>query len=155
MSQVIKRRSSPPKPRLDRKAGARARLAFLGLYQDVVDELNSAVKLRVSQGHSRAKLAKGVGLDPATLSRVLIGRSGTNLRTVAAVLNATDHHLRVEAVPCEHLRGWSALGQMDDLSATLDASKIEGVWTYSLTSPVTERSSSIKVPSKFISCVEV
>jgi hypothetical protein len=80
------------------------RIVFLRLYEDVIDELTTAVARRVEAGVSKGSIAEKAGLAPALLSRVLGGRSGTNLRTIAALLNGTDHRLKVMAVPCEHMQ---------------------------------------------------
>lgn len=101
MSSPIKRRS-----RTDRKKGAAKRTSYLRLYGDVVDELNDAVRCRVAQGHSRASIAKAAGIDPSTLSRVLSGREGNNLRTIAAVLFGADYRMKIQAVPIEELHLW-------------------------------------------------
>lgn len=132
MSQEIRRSSGPRSPRIDRKAGAKSRVTFLRLWEDVVDELHTAVNRRLIQGSSRAEIARKAGLDPAVLSRVLVGRSGTNLRTIAAVLNGSDHRLRIQAVPCEHMRRWGRV-DLEDVGASLgsiDFSKSEGIWSY-------------------------
>jgi len=76
---------------------------FLRLFEELVDELTLAVDRRLAQGRTKTEIAHQGGIAPAVLSRVLSGRSGTNLRTVAAVLTGTDHRLKVMAIPCEHL----------------------------------------------------
>lgn len=110
MSQAIKRKSSrvPKANQRDRRGEARKRSSFLRLYGDFVDELNAAVRNRVERGETHAAIAEKAGLDPATLSRVLSGRAGSNLRTIAAVLHGTDHRMKIEAVPCEQLHMWAS-----------------------------------------------
>src|SRR5262245_51510433 len=82
------------------------RIVFLRLYEDFIDELSAAVNRRVEAGSTKGSIAEKAGLAPALLSRVLSGRSGTNLRTIAAVLNGTDHRLKIMAVPCEHIQSF-------------------------------------------------
>lgn len=79
------------------------RSGFLRLYGDIVDELNVAVRCREAEGVSRKEIAKKAGVDPAVLSRVLSGRAGSNARTIAAILNGTDHRFKIKAVACESL----------------------------------------------------
>jgi hypothetical protein len=86
-----------------RRKAKPSRLVFLRLFEDVIDELNAAVRRRVSEGVTKSEIAERGDIAPALLSRVLRGRSGTNLRTIAAVLAGTDHRFRIVSVPCEHL----------------------------------------------------
>lgn len=108
MSQATSGQSSSRRPskRRRRREDAADRRVFLRFYGDLVDELNSAVRQREAQGWTQITIAKRAGLDPAVLSRVLSGRAGTNVRTVAAVLNGTDFRMKLQAVPCERLREW-------------------------------------------------
>lgn len=80
-----------------------ARRVFLRLSGDVTRELNAACLRRIDEGETQASLARAAGQDPAFLSRILSGVSGTNLRTIAAVLAATRHRLKLVAVPMEDL----------------------------------------------------
>jgi DNA-binding phage protein len=80
------------------------RSVFYRLYGDIVAQLNIAVGHRIAQeGCSQASIAKDAGQDPAFLSRILSGQSGTNLRTISAVLAVTNYRLQVKAIPCEDL----------------------------------------------------
>lgn len=134
MSRAITRKSLrvPKADKRDRRGEARKRSSFLRLYGDFVDELNNAVRNRVEQGETHAAIAEKAGLDPATLSRVLSGRAGSNLRTIAAVLHGADYRVKIEAVPCERLHLWACTPEIRKHQAihVLDfTQQEEGRWT--------------------------
>ena len=133
MSKVIKEMSSATakRGRGHRKANAGKRTSYLRLYGDVVDELNEAVRFRVKDGQTRASIAKTAGIDPATLTRVLSGREGNNLRTIAAVLYGTEHRIKLQSVPCEHLSLWreSPALQKHKMFHVLDFQLSDGAWS--------------------------
>jgi len=89
--------------RKDRSVLDESRRSYLRLSGDMTRVLNNACKKRVDAGESQAALARAVDQDPAFLSRILSGAAGTNLRSIAAVLAATRHRLKIVAVPLEDL----------------------------------------------------
>jgi hypothetical protein len=121
------------KDRARRKANP-SRLVFLRLFEDVIDELNAAVQRRLTEGVSKSEIAERGDIAPALLSRVLKGRSGTNLRTIAAVLAGTDYRFKIESVPCEQMTARKA--ELADTWAADDSYhfvQLDGVWREPLT----------------------
>jgi len=86
-----------------RTTSSRPKTVFYRLFGDIVEQLNEAVAECVAEGKSQATIAREADMDPATLSRILTGRAGTNLRSISCVLAATDHRLKVEIVSCKRL----------------------------------------------------
>ncbi len=105
---------------------------FIRLFGDVISELNKAVDARMSQANvSQGRLATNAGQDPGFVSRVLAGNSGTNLRTVAAVLAMTRYRMKVEAVPCEWLERRAdaeRVAAVHSKAGALIAQRTGGVW---------------------------
>lgn len=127
MSLVTSDQSSVKK----REPTSRSKVVFYRLYGDIVESLNEAVTECISQGKSQAAIARDADMDPATLSRILTGQAGTNLRSVACVLAATDHRLKVGVVSCKHLKKEADLRrdqQIFDNMVTLVSSKDGRVW---------------------------
>lgn len=132
MSQAISEKSSPSakRVRVNRNKSGSPRSAFLRLYGDLIDEMNAAVALRVNQGRTHAMIAEMAGIDASVLSKVLSGRAGNNVRTLAAVLYGTDHRLKMEAVACEQLKIWSDSSVTIHVNNhyTVETEKIDDVW---------------------------
>ena len=106
-----------------------SRLVFLRLFEDVIDQLNAAVARRAAEGASKTEIAERGDIAPALLSRVLKGRSGTNLRTVAAVLAGTDHRFQIVSVPCDRLPTVNVIYNGEPTSdGTHHYVLAEGVW---------------------------
>ncbi|HEX8239055.1 MAG TPA: hypothetical protein VF574_04865 [Allosphingosinicella sp.] len=68
-------------------------------------------------------------MDPAFLSRILAGQAGTNLRSIAAVLCATDHVLQVKAVPMEESMARKAIA-VGDIGALHFMKSGDGLWEW-------------------------
>lgn len=97
----------------------RNKTVFYRLYGDIVEELNKAVVECIAEGKSQADIARDANIDPATLSRILTGRAGTNLRSISCVLAGTDHRLKVEVVSCKHLNQEASLRRSKNKSEVM------------------------------------
>lgn len=130
MSQEISRKPSGSRKALGKCPKPKIRGHFFRLFQDMTDQLNAAVELRTAGGHSQADIADRVDMDPAFLSRVLAGQAGTNLRSIAAVLCATDHVMRVIAIPMEESMAQRAIAAPADLGALRFTKTAPGFWEF-------------------------
>ncbi len=97
------------------------RRVFLRLHEDIGEALNSAVENCIDTGDTKASIARKMGCDRAFLSRLLAGKSGTNLRTIAKVLFATKTRLKVELLSLDDLK-------RSTRSVSIDKIFVRGSW---------------------------
>ena len=91
---------SSPQSNEDKQGCARS---FLRLFEDISEVINDAVEHKMGKGCTQTEIADRMGVDRAVVTRMMNGTAGTNLRSIASLLYATDCRLKVAMVTCDEL----------------------------------------------------
>lgn len=74
---------------------------FLDLALDVQRELNAAYTRRAAEGVTKTDLAKKIGTNKSTITRVLSQASNLTLETIGCISWALDHIVTIKVIPVE------------------------------------------------------